>query len=362
MNPVDKKRRPRASKRPKPILIEETPAGGRANLSIPLHENGLGQNVEVPFIVMRGAAPGPTVGISAAVHGNELNGIKIIHNLLARLDPAFLAGSLLCAPIVNVPAFNAGIRRFSDGRDLNHTFPGKAEGRPSEQYARAFEGTFLPACDYLIDIHTASEGRINTMYVRADLHNDKAADMARHMNPQIVLHARGGDATLRGAARRRGIPGITVEAGNPSVFQGRMVFEGEAGILNVLTALGLLPGQPLQQRRPVICKSSKWIRTTGGGILETRFSLFDRIARKQLLAETRDPFGELRKSYLAPHEGIVIGMAAHPVSVPGTRFCHLGVVGEPDGMAGKVDPNALTPPEGTPLAPLDGDGDPDDKA
>lgn len=315
---------------PRPIRLEECAAGARTDLRVALFQDALGSPIEVPFVVLRGRHPGPVVGISAAVHGNELNGIKIIHNLLNNLDPEEMRGSLLCAPVVNVPGFRVGRREFPmDGVDLNHVFPGKADGTPSEQYARAFLITFLTGCNYLIDVHTASEGRINSMYVRADLTSELAREFALLMGPEIVLHVRGGDGSLRNAARVRGIPAITVEAGNPSVFQGRMVLEAELGIRNILTKLGIVHSEIELKRTPVICKQSKWLRTQAGGLLETRFHLCQRIEKDQLLAEISDPYGHLAAAYRAPFDGIVIGMSKSPLAVMGTRYCHLGVIGEP---------------------------------
>ena len=303
--------------------------GKRTDLSVRIFEDATCQPKLLPVIVARGREPGPVVGVTAAVHGNELNGIRIIHSLVEGLDLGALRGSLLCAPIVNVPAFNLGQRNFPDGLDLNHVFNGKARGKPAEQYARAFLRTFLPHCDYLIDIHTASTGRINTMYVRADMERPEVRQLAEAMNPEIILHVRGGDGTLRHAARVRGVPAITVEAGNSGLFQGRMVFEGEAGILNVLATLGLLEAEVALDRQPVLCRASGWLRTTTGGLLRTRFKLAERVARRQLLAETVDPFGKTTLQYHAPHDGVVIGMAVNPVVVPGARFCHLGRLTQP---------------------------------
>lgn len=327
-------RRPRRSERlkPRPIRLEEQTPGTRTDLRLPVYQDALGRPLSAPFVVVRGRHPGPVLGISAAVHGDELNGIKIIRHVLEDLDPEELHGALLCAPVVNVPAFMARQRYFpEDNVDLNHVFPGKTEGTPSEQYARAFASTFLPPIDFLVDLHTASEGRINSFYVRADLHQEEARQLALLMEPEIILHGRSGDGTLRNAARVQGKPAITVEAGNPAVFQGRMALQGEVGIKNILAALQMVRGvdAPTSGRVPVICKSSRWLRTTGGGLLDTHFGLRDRITKKQLVAEIRDPFGALTASYKAPNDGIVIGMSKSPVAVPGTRYCHLGVVGEP---------------------------------
>lgn len=323
----------------RPIDLEEFRPGARADLRLPLYQDALARPLAVPFVVVRGRHPGPVLGISAAVHGDELNGIKIIHHVLEQLDPETMHGSVLCAPVVNVPAFQAQQRRFPiDNLDLNHVFPGKKEGRPSEQYARGFTTAFLPAIDYLIDIHTASEGRVNSFYVRVDWHQEEARRIALLMNPEIVLHSRSGDGTLRNAARVRDIPAITVEAGNPSVFQGRVVLQGELGVINILSALRIIrddPPQPIDQS-PVVCQSSKWLRTTCGGLLETQFQLREHITKRKALAEIKDPFGHLVHTYNAPSGGVVIGMSKSPVAVPGTRYCHLGSVGEP--LPGKTKP------------------------
>ncbi len=321
------------------VPVDTLEAGKRTDLLVELWQTATSQIVHVPVIVARGSRPGPVLGVTAAVHGNELNGVRIIHSLLCDLDLEKLSGVLLCAPVVNVPGFNAGVRRFIDGVDLNHAFPGKKDGRPCEQYARAFLNMFLPACDYLIDIHTASQGNINSMYVRADLTLDTVRRIADLMNPDIILHARGGDGTLRHAARTRKIPAITVEAGNPSMFQGRMVFDGQSGIRNIMAHFGMYPGDIRRTREPVICRDSKWLRTNSGGILDTRFGLRDMVIKGQLLARTTDLFGYSRMDYTAPNDGIVIGMATNPVAVPGARFCHLGLVGNPIRPGGAVGEN-----------------------
>ncbi len=318
---------------PEPIDLDRLERGERADLAVPIYENALGVAQMLPIIALVGAEPGPTVGICAALHGDELNGIRIIHELAASLDLTAMRGAVLCAPVANVPAFLARQRKFpEDGIDLNHVFPGSKSGTQSQQYARAFLDTFMPACNYLIDIHTASEGRVNTMYVRVDFENPVARRMAELMRPQIILHGKSGDGTLRSAARRAGVPAITVEAGNPAEFQGRMVLEGESGVRRVLADLGLHDfdeddgAAPVE---PVICADSRWLRTRRGGLLDLPFALGERVAKGRVLAEVRDIYGRLVETYRAPSDGIVIGKARSPLSVPGTRFCHLGRPGRP---------------------------------
>lgn len=307
-----------------PLNASDYPIGERTNLRLALFEDAFGDPLDVPVIVMRGAQPGPVFGITAAVHGDELNGIRIIHELVESLDLSELRGSLLCVPVVNVPAYRAGQRRFPDGTDLNQSFPGKAKGRTAEQYARAFSNAFLGSIDYLVDIHTASEGRINTFYVRADLENERVAKMASLLNPAITLNVKASDHTLRGSARKRGVSAVTLEAGNPNAFQDTMVAEGVWGIRNILCWLNMLNTAYVESERTVVCASSQWLYTSSGGVLELDIALGQHVEAKQVLARTLDPFGRVQSEYKAPFAGIVIGMARNPVAVPGTRFCHLG--------------------------------------
>lgn len=320
----------------RPLDVSGFPLAARTNLLVPISEDATTQLVMLPIIVARGAQPGPVLGISAAVHGNELNGIRIIHRLVGGLDLMRLKGALVCAPIVNVPSFNVGKRHFPDGQDLNHVFPGRRQGRASEQYARRFVKTFLPACNYLIDIHTASEGRVNTMYVRVDWMLESARQLALWALPEIILHSRSGDGTLRQTAGSRGIPAITIEAGNPSAFQGRRIIEGDRGIRNIMNGLGMFDdGVEAMLPSPIICKSSRWLRTSNGGLLQTAFSLSETLSKGQRIAETLDPFGRVVSTYKAPYDGVVIGMSQNPVAVPGKRFCHLGEFGEPPAQVAK---------------------------
>ena len=132
-----KKRKPTGLQ---PVRLDDQEPGTRRDFLLPIYQKAIGTAVECPFIVLRGAEPGPVVGICAAIHGNELNGINIIHQLLEAIDPGQLAGTILFAPVANVPAFEAEQRHFpEDGKDLNTVFPGKRGGTPSQQYARAFK-------------------------------------------------------------------------------------------------------------------------------------------------------------------------------------------------------------------------------
>ncbi|MCB0638434.1 MAG: succinylglutamate desuccinylase/aspartoacylase family protein [Lewinella sp.] len=307
--------------------LEATPPGTRRNYWLSLVHNGMGQPIFLPVMVARGRQEGPTVGVTAAVHGNELNGIPIIQRLFRELDPAQLHGTLVGVPVVNAPALLRYQRRFLDGVDLNHIMPGRPDGNVSEVYAYRLVDRIIRHFDYLLDLHTASFGRVNSYYIRADMEMETTRKMALLQNAQIVVHNPPSDGTLRGAAEALGIPAITLEVGDPNTFQRSVIRSGFTGILNLLSELQMLEAtiEPAPAP-PVICQRSYWIYTDTGGFMTVHPQVTDFVEKDQLLATLRNVFGEIAAQYYAPEAGIVIGKSVSPVNQTGGRILHLGIV------------------------------------
>src|SRR5690606_7085540 len=186
---------------------------------------------------------GITLGLTAALHGNELNGIPVIQRLFREIDVKKLKGNIIGIPVLNVPSLVRKKRRFIDGTDLNHIMPGKEEGNVSQVYAYRVFHAIVKNFDYLIDLHTASFGRVNSYYIRADMEIKSTRTMALLQNAQIIVHNPPNDGTLRGAAEDLGIAAITVEVGDPNRFQKGMIRSGLAGIHNVLQYLDMTEGE-----------------------------------------------------------------------------------------------------------------------
>ncbi|MFO7567464.1 MAG: succinylglutamate desuccinylase/aspartoacylase family protein [Enhygromyxa sp.] len=291
--------------------------------------NGMGGLISMPIVVCRGVEDGPVMGLTAAVHGNELNGVRVVQKIIGHIKPTRLKGTVICVPVVNVPGYLNNTRHFNDGYDLNRLMPGKRGGTPSQVYTHRFITRVVKHFEYMIDLHTASFGRINTLYVRADLTNPDAAWMAECQQPQIMLHNVGADGTLRGAAMDLGVKSITVEVGNPNSFQSALIQDGTTGVLNVLSRLGMIE-DPEEQNpgEPVTCVRSYWMYTEVGGVLEVFPQLGARVRQGELVGRVTDIFGELIEEYRAPEDGIIIGRSVHPVNQTGSRIIHLGVEGE----------------------------------
>lgn len=308
--------------------IESFPKGAVTHAEASLVQDSFGRPYAIPVIVVRGLKPGPILGITAAVHGNELNGIKVIHKLTRDIDPQQLTGAIVAVPVFNVPGFIRHQREFSDGNDLNRIMPGKETGTEAQQYAHAILHSIVAKFNYLIDLHTASFGRINSLYIRADLDDPTTRKLAELQNAEILLHNCGTDGTLRSAAARFGIPSLTVEVGNPQLFQNSMIERSVTGLLNVLTYLEMIQGEISVESEPSICSKSYWIYTSTGGILEMAVSLRDVVEEGDVIARVTDCYGTLVKTYYAPERGIVIGRSTNPVNASGARILHLGLLGE----------------------------------
>ena len=309
------------------LKISELKKGEVHRMHLHIPGNSLGIPWKVPVIVVKGVEKGPTLGITAAVHGNELNGLSTIFKLLETIDPTKMAGTLVCVPISNIPGYMRGQRYFSDGQDLNRIMPGRPIGKkPSEIYAYYYSHKIVKHFDYLLDLHTASDGRINSLYIRADLEDPKCRELAYFQNPHIIVQKYDEDGTLRAWANDNNIPAITIEIGNPNTFQKQLIDECLDGITNTMIGLGMLKGKVKNYTDEVfICSSSHWIYSQTGGILEVFPGLTDEIKKGQTIGKVFDVFGQLRDEIVSEEDGVVIGKSTHPACEAGTRIVHIGV-------------------------------------
>jgi hypothetical protein len=307
--------------------LEDTPKQSIRQYWLRIISDGLGQPISIPVIVARGKSDFPILGITAALHGNELNGIPVIQRLFREIDVTELNGVIIGIPIVNIPSYIRKQRRFNDGVDLNHIMPGRENGSISQVYAFRLVDRIIKHFDYLLDLHTASQGRINSYYIRADMKHPVTRKMTLMQNAQIIVHNPPSDGTLRGAAEEMNIPAITLEVGNPNTFQKTMIKSGVEGIHNVLSYLEMTDDEIVEpETPPIICKRSYWIYTQKGGLLTVHSKLLEQLKKGDLIATNRDVFGNVIEEYHAPEDGIVIGKSVAPVNQSGGRILHLGIL------------------------------------
>jgi len=315
--------------------------GAVHRVQLQLSDNPLGVPWRVPLIIVRGIEKGPTLGITAALHGDELNGISTIFKLIEEVNANTLKGNLILVPIANVPGYLMNQRFYSDNVDLNRIMPGQATGGPGQTYAHAFITKIVTRFDYLLDLHTASHGRVNSLYLRADLDNDECRTLAYLQNPQIIVNKYDEQGTLRAWANDNGIPAITIEIGNSNAFQHSLIDETLEGILNTLRYLNMIQGDIKDMvTNATVCDRSYWIHSSRGGIIDVFPGLAKNVKKGQVIARVYDVFGQVKEEIVADRSGIVIGKNVRPNCDAGTRVLHLGVSiidPEPEAIPGHND-------------------------
>lgn len=309
------------------LKIGELKRGEIHRMHMHIPGNSLGTPWKIPIVVVRGLNKGPTLGITAALHGNELNGLSTIFRLLEKVDPEQLCGTLVCVPISNIPGYVRGQRYFSDGQDLNRIMPGRPIGKkPSEIYAYYFSHKIVKHFDYLLDLHTASSGRINSLYIRADLEDPECRRLAYYQNPHIIVQKYDEEGTLRAWANSNRIPAITIEIGNPNTFQHDLIDECLDGLENTMRGLSMIEGQVRDYTDDAfICSSSHWIYSQTGGVIDVLPKLTEEVKKGQVIGRVYDVFGQLRDEIVADEDGVVIGKNIHPACDAGTRILHIGI-------------------------------------
>ncbi len=310
---------------PLEILGAEIAPGTSQRLSWSATELFEGVPVSTPVLVANGSAPGPTVCLTAAVHGDELNGIEMVRRVFHDIDPKKLSGALIGVPIVNVQGFRRGSRYLPDRRDLNRYFPGNPNGSAAARIAHSLFNEVIFNCDALIDLHTGSFERANLPQIRADLRNPDVVTLTHGFGAMVVLHSKPTIGTLRYAATIAGIPAVTVEAGGPSQLELAEVKHGVKGVETLLNTLGMtrrtrLWGDP----EPVYYRSS-WVRADNGGILLSDVSLGSTVRKGDLLGSITDPMSNARTELRSPYAGRIIGMARNQVVMPGFAAFHVGI-------------------------------------
>jgi predicted deacylase len=308
------------------LNIESFPMGQISEAWLHIINNGIGEPVKIPIVIARGMENGPVLGLNAALHGNELNGIPVIQKLINELNLEELKGTIVGILVANVPGLLLGQRDFNDGVDLNRISPGKSNGTQSELYIHRLFTRIVKKFDYLIDLHTASFGRVNTYYIRADMSDEMSSRMARLQNPEIILNHTPIGITLRGRAAINGIKTITIELKDPHLFQRDVIVDSLVGVRNILYDLEMLPGEILCPANEItLCESSYWLYTDEGGILYVTPQLGQYLKKGDKIAAVKTIFGKTVKEYFCPEDGVVIGKSVNPINQSGSRILHLGI-------------------------------------
>lgn len=287
--------------------------------------------VDIPITVVHGRRPGPRLWVSATIHGDELNGIEVIRQVLERIPDPLPTGTLVAVPIVNIIGFINQSRYLPDRRDLNRSFPGSKRGSLASRIAHLFMTEVVARCTHGIDLHTASLEKSNYPQTRVSPEDAGALALAEAFCAPVTVASTPRKGSLRLAAASRGVPTVLYEAGSAQRFDTEAVRYGVEGVLSVMAELGMISRRHrVRRRRSIEVADSDWIRARRGGLLRLSVREGDFVDRGQALGRIADPFGEDETILKAPFTGVVIGATGNPVVHGGDAVLHLGRADRPD--------------------------------
>lgn len=315
----------RSAKRPAfNLLGASVPAGQRSMLELDIGKLYTKTPLTIGVQVIHGKQQGPVLLVTAAIHGDELNGIEVCRRLAKSPSLDKLKGTLVLVPVVNAFGFIQQTRYLPDRRDLNRCFPGTEKGSLGSRIAWLIRTELLSHCTHVVDLHTGAIHRSNLPQVRGNLDHAATLDMAQAFGAPVIMHSDILDGSFRAAADKLGLPFILYEAGQALRFDEPSIMGGVKGVLGVMQALGMLSKRKTKQKfEPTVANSSQWVRASHDGMIVPRVELGARVKKGDLLALIVDPYGVSELELLAPVNGIVIGRNNIPVVNEGEALFHI---------------------------------------
>ena len=302
-------------------------AGETRDLRLKVSESYAGDDVTLPLRVIRSRRPGKVVFVSAAIHGNEINGTGIIHELMFGGVLETQAGTVILVPVANPYGFETHNRYLPDGRDLNRHFPGSRRGSLARRVADIFFREIVLKSDYGVDLHTAASQRTNYPNIRGDLSDRNVLPLAQAFGGEVIVDCQGPSGSLRHEASAAGCPTIVLEAGEPLKIQPGVLEAGVLGVTNVLRWLGIVEGAPLRPDYGIVVRERTWVRADVGGLLHYHVAPGEAVEAGQTLATNFSVYGDEQNTLTAPKDGVIIGMTTRPAVKPGEPVFHLAMTG-----------------------------------
>jgi predicted deacylase len=324
--------------------------GSRKTVDIPVSVLSDHTPVSMSVHVVHGRRPGPTLFVSAAVHGDEIIGVEIIRRLLRASPLGRLRGTLLAIPVVNSFGFLSRSRYLPDRRDLNRSFPGHASGSLAARLAHLFMREIVRRADFGIDLHSAAVNRINLPQIRVSASSPDTMELAKAFGAPLILTSKVRDGSLRHAAQASGVDVIVYEAGEALRFDEFSVRTGVAGILRVMRKMDMVAakGVPRLRVKSIRSASSYWVRAPAGGLLRSYKTTGEDVGSHDVLGGISDPFGESDTEVSPQDPGLLIGRTNLPVVNEGDAVFHIARIKQEidaestiDALASHLDEDPL---------------------
>ncbi len=295
----------------------------RVELEVSVLANSTQMNL--PIHVVHGARPGPVFFMSAAVHGDEIQGVEIIRRVLTGISAHTTTGTVLAVPIVNSFGFLSHSRYMPDRRDLNRSFPGSDRGSLASLLADLFFNQVVVRAKFGIDFHTAALHRTNLPQIRIAPDDRELMTMAEAFSPPVIMTAKLRDGSLRQTAGERGVKVLLYEGGEALRFDESAIDAAVKGTWRLLKHLGMIAEAPQVPPHANIVHSSTstWLRAPEGGILHSMRRTGDKVKEGEEIGVITGPLGEKPVPIVAEDEGIIIGSTHLPIVNRGDALFHI---------------------------------------
>jgi uncharacterized protein len=307
------------------IVGREIKTGESAIIEMEVAKLHTRNSLRIPVIVERAKRDGPVLLLMGGVHGDEVNGVAIVRDLIRKKYNKPKRGTIICIPVFNVFGYLNQHREFPDGRDLNRMFPGSENGSLASQFAHKFITEIAPLVDYVLDFHTGGAGRDNSPNIRCLLTQEKTLKLAKIFGAPFIVNSSYIHKSIRETIDKMGKTILLYEGGKSLELDQSVISCGVKGALNVMKHLNMQDGAITIEKDPIVIQKSKWLRAPYSGIFESFIKNGSRVTRKTRIGRISDPFGDFEKKVIAPFDCYIYGLNTAPIVNKGDAIFHVSV-------------------------------------
>jgi uncharacterized protein len=308
------------------ILGETILAGESKTIDMEIARLHTTTKLKIPVIIERSLVDGPIVLLSAGIHGDEINGVEIVRQIIIQKINKPKIGTIICIPIVNMFGFVNKSREFPDGRDLNRVFPGSKNGSLASRFAFHILKEIMPVVDFAVDFHAGGASRFNAPQIRIAPNNPELKQLADIFDAPFTLYSKNISGSFRNSSDKLNVKMLLFEGGKSLDINDQVALEGVNGTKRLLNYLGMLSHKQNivhQLIKTIYIEKSGWLRAKCSGLFHDNNLIGCFIEKGTVLGTITDPFGKFEQKVKAPSNGYVINANHSPIVYEGDAIYHL---------------------------------------
>ncbi|MGM0934881.1 MAG: succinylglutamate desuccinylase/aspartoacylase family protein [Bacteroidota bacterium] len=310
------------------ILGEKVLPGKSATINFNMAKLYTTNSVDVPVIIERAKKPGPVVLLTAGIHGDEINGIEVVRQIISKGINKPLKGTIICIPVVNIFGFLNLSREFPDGRDLNRMFPGTKHGSLASRFAYQFVKKILPVANFCLDFHSGGASRFNAPQIRVKQADDLSVKYSRIFNAPFTMESKTITKSFRETCSKLGIPVLLYEGGKSKSSDKEIARHGVEGTMRMLSHLEMLNSKfeyPDAVTQTVLIENSFWMRAKYSGLLHVKIPCGKHVEKGEFIGTITDPYGKFRHKIKAANTGYILNVNESPIVYQGDAIFHISL-------------------------------------